>query len=141
MIASEVFGGEAAVLQVFELALRGRDDVCVEAGDLHAAGLAVDALRDELAHLGDRIPRGAAGGARVLVGLAGLERKSETLEPAQSRRLSRMRARDPRRIGNDDGIGGELLRVFLDRRFEMGAPDLLLELPEEVDVQGKVLLP
>ena len=91
MIALEVLRRESAVLKVFELPLRRRDDVRVEPRDLDSAGPAVDTLGDDLADLRHRVPGGAAGGAGVLVGLSGLEREAEALEAAKPGGLRRTR--------------------------------------------------
>ena len=110
MVLHEAGHGEARTLEVCELLLRRRDHVVVEAGDLHAAGRRVEALRDELRQLGDRVARRAARDARVLIGRAGLEGEGESLQAAQARRRRRLASGDPDRVGDDDRVGREELR-------------------------------
>src|SRR5262249_3429893 len=43
-------------------------------------------------------------------------------------------------VGHDDGVGRERAAVAADRPLEMWRADLLLQFPEEVDVQGHVVV-
>ena len=136
VVFHEAADREARALEVGELLLRRRDHVVVEAGDLHAPRRRVEALRDELRQLGNRVPRCAARDTRVLVGRAGLEREGESLKPAEARRGRRLAAGDPDRVGDDDRVGREQLRGGRDPLLEARGADLLLELPEDADVDG-----
>src|SRR5262249_21970904 len=131
MVVFEAADGEAALLEILQLLAARWDDVLVEAGDLHAAGFAVHALGNQLAHLGDGIARGASGGSGVLVGFSGLQLETEALKPSQARRLSGPRTRDPDRVGDDDRVRRKLFGVLSDCGLEVRTADFLLELPEK----------
>ncbi len=131
---------EAGVAELLQLALRGGLDVIIEALDLHLAGRGVIHLGDELHELTDGIAGGSAGRAGMLVGRAGLEDELEALQPAQAGRTGRLLARDPDGVGDEHGVGGEQLGVVAGGRFEVARADLLLQLPQKVDVDTHAVL-
>src|SRR5260221_5637277 len=95
---------------------------------------------NELHQLADRVARGTAGDPGVLIGGAGLEDELEALQPAQAGRTGRLLARDPDGVGDEHGVGGEQLGVVAGGRFEVARADLLLQLPQKVDVDAHAVL-
>src|SRR5262249_13756928 len=67
-------------------------------------------------------------------------RQAEALKTAQSRRARRPVARYPDGIGHDDGVRGERSTVPPDGRLEVRGPDLLLQLPQQMDVERDVVI-
>src|ERR1043166_3219748 len=62
----------------------------------------------------------------------------EIREAAQRRKDRRQSRREHGRIGDDDGLAGELLRVLLDELLEVGAAHFFLAFGEDDDVDGKL---
>ena len=122
--------------EVLELLLRRRHDVVVEALDLHLAGRGVDTSRRRACISS---PIGLRAAPPVTPECWSVSPVSQTsAKPCSPRRPAGQagRARETQiGVGDEHGVGRELLRVRLDRGLEVRRADLLLELPEQVDVQ------
>ena len=132
----EALAREARPPQARPLAGGQLADVVVEAGDLHLAGAGVVTLGDQRGQLADRVAGGAAGRARVHVLGPGLQAHGEAHQAAQAVGQRRPARRQP------DGVGHRpprrcakpSARAACRPSLEVGAADLFLQLPQELQV-------
>ena len=94
---------------------RQRFHFVVEARDEHATGPRVDAARDHMHELGQRITHDATRDTRVKIRRGGPQRQAERLHAAESSWSAGLPSRHPNRIGDDDRIGLQLLRMATQR--------------------------
>src|SRR3954447_22967408 len=61
-------------------------------------------------------------------------------QSAQSIRHRRLASCDPYRVGNNNRIGCKIPILFFHEGLEVRATDLFLEFPDELDVNGNILI-
>ena len=69
----------------------------------------------------------------------GLESQAGRDQAAEREWYCRALAGDPDRVRDNDGVGGKLSDVVFDKRLEVRAPDLFLELPYKLEIDADVV--
>src|SRR5207249_5302857 len=78
--------------------------------------------------------------ARVPVLFPRLQHEAEALEASQRAGARRPGAGEPHGVGDEDGVGAQPAARGADHLVEALRPDLLLELPQDAEVDGQTAL-
>src|SRR5688572_9028398 len=121
--------------------LAGRPgDIFIETRNLYFTRARIVTLGDQLAELSDGIPSRASGCSGMNVLRSCLQHETERREASQAITDGGFTPSDPDGIGHDDRIGAQGAQVRLDEVFKVGTPDLLLELPDELNIDRQFSL-